>query len=519
MKRKLILMYCVLQALLFVGCSSSDKEEVLLPPEISGLEENYVIMAGDDLILTPTVKNTKEPIYQWVLNKEQVADGETYTFTESAEGNYDLLFRVSDKGGVAEHAMMVTVLLREPIKIETTTLTILSLERPESLVNAAQVEWKVLTGSSNLYRLSNPTGDNPMFVAVHAGEYHLQVSDGKIIEQVVVTVADLAEAASPYTAKVFDFLPAPGQFVNDLPKYKEGDTYEDMVKKAEKSIAGENASMISLGGWGGYVVFGFDHTIVNVAGRRDFRINGNAFGSAGGRPGAPFGGSCEPGIIMVAYDKNKNGIPDEDEWYEIKGSSNFGGEKEPWFQFAVDNKNDTKVYRDYEMTYYKPTNEKPTVDGDPGNPNAYVSIDKYIRWENNKGGSGYKVKNVFHSQSYYPKWVDQESLTFKGIRLQENGINEGEYMPGINDGNVYFVLYGFRYGYVDNYPNRDDNSAIDIDWAVDKEGNKVDLPGIDFVKVYSGVDQENGWLGECSTEVERGEDLHLLNKKIETINE
>lgn len=53
------------------------------------------------------------------------------------------------------------------------------------------------------------------------------------------------------------------------------------------------------------------------------------------------------------------------------------------------------------------------------------------------------------------------------------------------------------------------NSAIDIDWAVDREGNPVELPGVDFIKVYNGVNQENGWLGECSTEVERGEDLHM----------
>ncbi len=104
-----------------------------------------------------------------------------------------------------------------------------------------------------------------------------------------------------------------------------------------------------------------------------------------------------------------------------------------------------------------------------------------------------------------------------GIRLPENGINEGEHIPGMNDDNVYFVLYGFRYGYADNYPNIHNNSAIDIDWAIDKEGNRVDLPGIDFVKIYNGVNQENGWLGESSTEVERGEDLHLLGKNIDTI--
>ena len=273
-------------------------------------------------------------------------------------------------------------------------------------------------------------------------------------------------------------------------------------------------------GWGGYVVVGFDHTIPNVAGLRDFRINGNAFDAVdNGRPDAPKGGSCEPGIVMVAYDKNKNGRPDEDEWYEIAGSGNFTTKTEAWYSIAVENGNDTDVFRDYEMTYYRPTREEPEESAEPDNPLAYITIKDYIRWTDNRGNNEYKVKNVYHTQTYYPAWVDENQLTFHGIRLANNAINEGKFNPGINSGSVYFVLYSFRYGYVDNSPNVDDNSAIDIDWAVDREGNPVELPGVDFIKVYNGVNQENGWLGECSTEVERGEDLHMQGKRIPTLEE
>lgn len=108
------------------------------------------------------------------------------------------------------------------------------------------------------------------------------------------------------------------------------------------------------------MVVGFDHTIPNVAGLRDFRINGNAFDAVDNeRPDAPKGGSCEPGIVMVAYDKNKNGRPDEDEWYEIAGSGNFTTKTEAWYSIAVENGNDTDVFRDYEMTYYRPTRKNP----------------------------------------------------------------------------------------------------------------------------------------------------------------
>ena len=50
-----------------------------------------------------------------------------------------------------------------------------------------------------------------------------------------------------------------------------------MLQKAEDCISGTNDIMISLGGYGGYVTFAFDHTVVNVPGEADFRIWGNSF--------------------------------------------------------------------------------------------------------------------------------------------------------------------------------------------------------------------------------------------------
>ncbi|GEP93255.1 hypothetical protein SAMN05660909_05094 [Chitinophaga terrae (ex Kim and Jung 2007)] len=398
------------------------------------------------------------------------------------------------------------VIPEAPTEVKGTANAILALEAPKKFANRNDLKWEVVSAPSELYRLSGQ-GLTALFSAVVKGNYKLKVSAADLVDTVFVTVQQADKTPSPYTAKVFDYLPAPGQFVNEMPKYEAGDTYESMVAKAGKALVGDDAGMITLGGWGGYVVLGFDHTIVNVPGRRDFRINGNAFGAnTNPRPNAPFGGSCEPGIVMVAYDKNKNGKPDEDEWYEIKGSGNFSAEGELWYSAAVGGKLDTRTFRNYEMTYNRPVTEEESA------PEGSVSIRNYILWTDNQGQQGYKIKNVYHSQSYYPSWVKDNKITFKGIRLAQNGIDES------SAGN-YYVLYAFRYGYADNYPNTDDNSGIDIDWAIDKNGNKVNLPGIDFIKVYSGVDQENGWLGEASTEVGRGEDLHLLGTNIATIEQ
>lgn len=488
------------------------------PPVISRLEEKYLITVESELELFPMITSDKEVTYSWWLDEREVGTSPKYLFKTSSPGKYSLLLKVTNHGGTTEKTVSILV-SPAPTTVQTETYTILPLEAPEHIGEDVEVAWKIIESPTKLYRLSYPDTRRPLFVTAGEGEYNLVVSDGEIESEIKVVVKKNPRKLSAYIAKVFDYLPAPGQFVNKLPEYQEGDTHEDMLRKVNEWLVGEESWMITLGGWGGYVTMGFDHTIVNVPGKRDFRINGNAFGAAFGRPGAPFGGSCEPGVIMVAYDKNKNGKPDEEEWYEIKGSSNFSAEEEPWYPFAQENGNDTRVFRDYQMTYYKPEKEEPEMADAPDNPLAFVSIPKYIRWEDNKNNSGYKVKNVYHKQSYYPAWVKEDQLTFKGIRLPENGVNEGRFVPGINEGNVYFVLYGFRYGYVDNYPNVQDGSAIDIDWAIDKEGNKADLPGIDFVRIYNGVNQENGWLGETSTEVERGEDLHLLGKNIETIKE
>ncbi|MHC5352618.1 cell surface protein [Myroides sp. LJL115] len=279
-----------------------------------------------------------------------------------------------------------------------------------------------------------------------------------------------------HITKVFDFMPSYGQFVNEMPKYEPGDTKQTMIKKVEMAIAKENGSMISLGGFGGYVEFGFDHTIENVAGERDFQILGNAF-ITGKNPQGEYVGSAEPGIILVGVDKNGNGVPDPDEWYEIAGS-----------QY-----NKSSTIHNYEITIYKPSKE---LDQATGN------IQEYIKWEDNQGNQGFKPKNSFHTQSYYPLWVNQQSITFTGTRLADNAKNVGTETE-------FWEQISYEYGYADNAPNTDQRSHIDIDWAVDKEGKPAKLRGIDFIRVYTGVNQEAGWLGEISTEVAGAIDLHI----------
>jgi len=300
-----------------------------------------------------------------------------------------------------------------------------------------------------------------------------------ILFSLFISISMIAQSKSPYISKVYDYRPAPGQFVNMLPQYESGDTQEDMNRKAEEAISGENKGLISLGAYGGYVIFGFDHPIVNVPDSSDFKIWGNAVLSASGD--SRDGGSCEPGIVMVSYDANGNGLPD-DEWYELAGSEYHKPE----------------TIKNYQLTYFKPDENKEKV---PMPGYAYIDDMTYVKWESNRSDSGYVYHNTFHAQPYYPQWITDETLTFEGTKLADNYLDE-------SGNGSYYVQYAYPWGYADNYPNTDDRSNFDIDWAVDAGGNPVHLPAIQFVKVYTGVNQYCGWQGETSTEVMGAVDLH-----------
>lgn len=289
-------------------------------------------------------------------------------------------------------------------------------------------------------------------------------------------------AQSPYVSKVIEFKPAPGQFMNELPEYEEGDTEEDIRRKAEDYLAYNARGMVSLGGFGGYIVLGFDHTIANVIGEYDFKVLGNAF-FASDEPDASgrYGGSSEPGVIMVSYDVNGNGLAD-DPWYEIAGSEY----EKPG------------TVKNYEITYFRPDPDTPPVT-DPANP--HILDAEHIRWTDNQGNEGFMPKIVFHRQDYYPAWENGDRITFKGTKLADNG--EDVY----GNGELY-VLYAYDFGYADNHPNGSDLANIKIDWAVDENGDPANLPGVDFVRIHSGVNQFNGSIGECSTDVMGVEDLH-----------
>lgn len=254
--------------------------------------------------------------------------------------------------------------------------------------------------------------------------------------------------------RVFEYMPAPGQFVNLLPRYEEGDNAQTMAAKCLKEL--QTGNLVTLGGFGGYITAGFKSPVRNLEGM-DFRVDGNAYI-----------GNAEPGVVWVSADANGNGLPD-DPWYEIWGSEQKEG----------------RATANYTITYTRPDAQ-----------------DDDTPWSGSDGQAGAILHNIYHSQSYYPQWYEGSSVSFTATLLPGNMSYDG----------TNWVMPAFDYGYADNQPNSLQNSSFDIDWAVRQDGTPAALESIDFIKIQTGSIGCNSLTGEQSTELTA---IYNLNPKTE----
>jgi hypothetical protein len=251
-------------------------------------------------------------------------------------------------------------------------------------------------------------------------------------------------SSNAYVTQLFEFNPAPGQFINT--------GLADTV--AATGTLKTDQGLVSLGAFGGYIIVGFDHTVLNKHDSTDFVVYGNAFSLF-----------SEPGVIWVMQDTNGNGKPD-DTWYEIRGSAYHA----PGYM------------RNYSVTYTRPACDTCSVP-----------------WKDNQGKTGVVQTNIFNTQPYFPLGIKGNTATYTGTLIPSSKID--------TDDPTYITSASWDYGYSDNTAGGD---KIAISSAMDKDGNHVELKGIDFVKVQTGELFNMGWLGEQSTEFCGAADLSLL---------
>ena len=383
---------------------------------------------------------------------------------------------------------MVNLGIDESYAIERMRTLILHPEFP-----GERYEWHLT--SSPIAHSQSPIAKNPspdsliattkdlIFCQADTGTYQIRLEiydkHNPVTHHFKVVVWEEQVAYSPYISRVLEYNPAPGQFINTMPIYEEGDTYATMLQKAEASISGTNNTLISLGAWGGYVTFAFDHSVVNIPNELDFLIEGNAFLSSATQKG----GSSEPGIVMVSIDVNQNSLPDD-----------------PFYQLAGSEYRNPNTIHQYALTYHRtPADHIPLFE-----KKSPITDSVYILWTDNQGAEGYVKKNTFHSQDYFPMWLKDSTLTFYGSCLPDNAYDAS------GNGN-YWVQNFYGQGYADCNPNDSVHlNSFDISWAVTENGEPIHLPCADFVRVYTGVNHECGWIGETSTEISHARDLHVL---------
>jgi hypothetical protein len=265
---------------------------------------------------------------------------------------------------------------------------------------------------------------------------------------------------SPYITKVFDYTYAPGQDASTIAQSAKGD---DFIGQPFIN----NKNLTFLGNWGGYIVAGFDHQVKNGPGY-DFAIYT--------QPGP----MSSPGVVFVMSDLNGDGLPNDGDWIELKGS-----------EF-----NNTQTIRNYQVTYYKPVNN--------GN----------VTWTDNQGKQGELIPGYPSGSWWWSGYGDKTEISFSGVRLP----NAYENQPTQDGTQNWVIIPGlFSFGYAKCFGNLDWNSDLkanlfDISNAVDSAGNPVTLTGINFIKIQSGVFQIAGWLNEVSTEISGAADLSLIGK-------
>ena len=449
----------------------------LLPPAISfalDAEGVMTLAAGRKYTLAPDILNAEGATFDWKINGQSLCSQATYT-TAFSTGEYDLSLTVTNADGTATERILLQVVDRLAGRAYIPTERNVPLGRTlylaPTLCNFSDPSyaWAVngVAASADEIFAFTPSAEGNYNVTLT-----LTDTDGYTLTTDIAVTCCAAEGTFKRTAtatsqrgwnKVYEYMPAPGQYINEDKSGFDGvTTAAQALAYAEKRLA--EGKYLSLGGWGGYVVVGFDHS-VESSNDYDFSIAGNMFD-----------GSSEAGIVWVMQDTNGNAQPD-DEWYELKGSE--------W--------GSANHSQHYAVTYYRP-----------------AAAGMNVQWADNRDTQGRITRNATHTHDYYyPAWIDAVNYTLCGSVLAHNTTL---------DASGRYVNNPYAWGYADNRGSDADLSAgngeamkcyFKISNAVNRDGSPANLQYIDFVKVQSAINHVAGGLGEISTEVIGFEDENM----------
>ncbi len=301
------------------------------------------------------------------------------------------------------------------------------------------------------------------------GEYTLTLTS--LAQEILVSASDgmtnkaysfgYSERESIYVPdKVVDFLTVNSQYIN-------GNAGGYGVNPQQTLTGG----LLSLGNFGGYVTAYYEEGLTDNPNNPygiDFYIDGNAFKDGSTGTGLS---SMEPGQVWVSEDGST--------WYALAGSEHY---------------EDSTIW-DYAVTYTK------TATGGTD-------------WKDNYGNTMAST----HGRSF--AWPSPDVYTMNDLPKQNSFTLTGILLPcvdGTITGKDTFNSFskGGRFGYVDvlingrenpyleNEDYTNESTGFDLAWAVDSDGNIVDVSekSFHYVKVVTASNLMAGSANEKSTEV------------------
>lgn len=354
---------------------------------------------------------------------------------------------------------------------------------------------------------------------------------------------------------IIAYLPAPAQFTNEgVTAGGWGDAFTSGNDGSVKALVnGYSSTGVSLGSFGGYVVLDYGVPAKDSSGNvisGIYNDPSNAYGVDFILYGNAMNSWAEPGCVQVSL----NG----EDWYDIAGSLHYN---EPAYTTSTDSNGNTvfsvtsagSVWND-SATYTNPNPSDDAIATAASNLGTYPSNTAYTFSSQVRPGgtaltgSGTVTYNTWHRHSWFPlncnyftdRTTDNTPVDLRGSALanlslcgafgtEYTGYNASsgtaaavtfrgvKLMPVTNSSNIGSTAPdSFLFGYADSHVNGSYSASqsnpytagrtsggdpIDIAWAVDGSGNPVSLSAIRYVRVYTGVQQMNGMMGESSTEI------------------
>jgi PKD repeat protein len=454
MKRIILLTLFTVVMFFFFSCR---KGEYFSPTISESKTDTIVLNIGDKTILAPNINSLLGNTYKWLVNGTQVSTGNiNYTFQATEPGDFDVTLKVTNWGGTDEFAYKIFV--EKPIAVSLGSLSSIAM------CEVLEVNPTVTGPDRTDYEYRWSIGDSVIakkrtlsFISFLPGNYSvsLRVTAGK---QSTTATGTIAVTQAQYVRNAYtllEYLPSPARnhnwsiigaaqnwdFGSEFPL-----SYNAFLSKASELRKQSVGNGLLLGSWGGSATFKFDHTVVNVPGKADIELTAIV-------------SNLDPPAVYVAYDKNKNGKPDADEWYEIK-NKDYGLEDLPDYTmtFTYDS---TQVDTRRIYTYYSwKDNQVEPVKGQIMNQKTFTASLTYTGAFSVRGFfPGYNMIDVATKQvGLLEGWSN--SFTRKGKRITRDLSSAGQFSQKLN---------------------------IDLDLAVNSKGESILLPGIDFIKVQKVV--------------------------------